>query len=250
MDSIVLLNAFQYVSSSKFGFFLHISSTLCANFGNSHVSQASSHLISLFSKSLYHCIKISVSLYLFFISFTFLLNWLHSSNNSRSDILIHASLLSCNIVSISQFSHCSSYSFPHCINSQYSFIKASSLKSFTLIFTILARFLALFTQSYSWFWNMSLFSLEILSQVASNTRTLMAVRRAGVRGFQESHPLDLILQKFCIILAHFNLLTPFTWLFAPFLSGPGTILVNQFLPPGFCPQVERGAKTVGPQHWF
>ena len=51
------------------------------------------------------------------------------------------------------------------------------------------------------------------------TLTFSVVRRAGAWGFQESHPLDLNLQKFCIILAHFNLHTPFTWLFAPFLSG-------------------------------
>ena len=96
---------------------------------------------------------------------------------------------------------------------------------------------------------MSLFSLEILSQVAPNTRTLMAVRRAGVRGFQESHPLDLILQKFCIILAHFNLLTPFAWLFTPFLSGSWdnlgqSVPATRLLSPGRARYSDRRTSTL------
>ena len=95
--------------------------------------------------------------------------------------------------------------------SRYNFLNATSLNcSIAIVFTIL-----LHCCHFSLF--ESFISLSLIAHCY--TLTFSVVRRAGAWGFQEYHPLDLKFQKLCIILAHFNLHTPFACLFAPFLSG-------------------------------
>ena len=90
--------------------------------------------------------------------------------------------------------------------------------------------------------------------LAVTVRTLLTfnfsvVRRAGTWGFQEYHPLDLNFQKLCIILTHFNLHTPFAWLFTPFLSGSWdnlgqSVPTTGLLSPGQARYSDRRASTL------
>ena len=76
----------------------------------------------------------------------------------------------------------------------------------------------------------------------SSTRSQVSKTMYYSGPFQTSH-------SFCLSVCTLSLrLLGQTW--STFSQAPGTILVNQFLPPGFCPQVERGAITVRPQPWF